>query len=700
MGIFSVLVDAPAHSGIAGALDYTSDHALKAGMLVRVPLGRREVLGLVWDCPTSTELDPQSLKPVLAAYTDLPPLNAAWCKLVQFGAQYYQRSWGEMAHQALPPQLRTLSDEQLQRRLKKLNTPGTPPQAPGPEALQPPTPTPEQAQVLQALQAPAAQDRTALLFGSTGSGKTEVYLRRMTDVLQHHPQAQALIMVPEINLTPQLEERVRARFEPLLGVGCVVSMHSAMTPAQRLNAWLAAHLGRARIVLGTRLSIFASIPHLKLIVVDEEHDPSYKQQEGARYSARDLAVYRGHLEGVQVILGSATPSLESWFQSRPAQGEDAGGRYLRLAMPSRVGDSALPDVKTVDMRMMPKGTLFAPLLLDAMRERVDRGEQVMVLLNRRGWAPVLMCTECDWKSQCPHCTAYRVFHREDRTLRCHHCGLSSRVPRHCPSCGNLDLGWQGRGTEQLHEHLTQWFAQARHPDDRPYSVLRIDADSTRHKGSLEQQLSQVHAGEVDVLVGTQMIAKGHDFRRMGMVVVADPDGALYSADFRAPERLFDLLLQAAGRAGRAARPEGAPPAQVWIQTRNPEHPLFAALRRHDYPGFAEQQLQERQLAGMPPYTHQALLRAEARQLSDALAFLDAARTAGLQGAADRITLYPPVPMAMQKVANAERAQMLIESVQRGALQQFLNTWSDALHATRTQHKRVTRWAIDIDPQAI
>ncbi len=701
MGIFSVLVDAPAHSGLSGALDYTSDHALKPGMLVRVPLGRREVLGLVWDSPPSTELNPETLKPVLAVYSDLPPLNAAWRKLVHFGAQYYQRAWGEMAHQALPPQLRALSDEQLQRRLKKLHASAAKAQtAASKNGFAPPDPTPEQAQVLQILQSPAAQLRTALIFGSTGSGKTEVYLRRMTDVLQSDPQAQVLIMVPEINLTPQLEERVRSRFEPLMGGGCVVSMHSAMTPAQRLNAWLASHLGQARIVLGTRLSIFASIPHLKLIVVDEEHDPSYKQQEGARYSARDLAVYRGHLEGVQVILGSATPSLESWFQSRPAREQDNGGRYLRLAMPSRVGDSVLPDIRTVDMRMMPKGTLFAPLLLDAMRERVDQGEQVMVLLNRRGWAPVLMCTDCDWKSQCPHCTAYRVFHREDRTLRCHHCGLSSRVPRHCPGCGNLDLGWQGRGTEQLHEHLSQWFAQTRHPDGRAYSVLRIDADSTRLKGSLEQQLSQVHAGEVDVLVGTQMIAKGHDFRRMGMVVVADPDGALYSADFRAPERLFDLLLQAAGRAGRASRSEGAAPAQVWIQTRNPEHALFAALRRHDYPGFAEQQLQERELAGMPPYTHQALLRAEARQLSDALAFLDQARGAGLPLAADRVTLYPPVPMAMQKIANAERAQMLIESTHRGALQQFLSAWSEALHAARAQHKRLTRWAIDIDPQAI
>jgi primosomal protein N' (replication factor Y) len=631
-------------------------------------------------------------------------MNFAWRKMVQFAAQYYQRSLGEVALQALPPQLRTLSSEQLARRLKKMNAPGGKKTRAtsfddATETVRVPTPTPEQARVLEALQG-ADQQRTALIFGSTGSGKTEVYLQRMAAVLAGDPQAQALIMVPEINLTPQLEERVRSRFEPLYGPGCVVSMHSGMTPAQRLGAWLAAHLGQARIVLGTRLAVFASMPGLRLIVVDEEHDPSYKQQEGARYSARDLAVYRGHQEGIQVILGSATPSLESWHQSRPAGADDAGGRYVRLAMPSRVGLSTLPQVRCVDMRLMPKGTLFAPLLLDAMRERVDQGEQVMVLLNRRGWAPVLVCSDCEWKSECPHCSAYRVFHREDRTLRCHHCGLTGRVPRHCPACGNLDLGWQGRGTEQLEDHLEQWFARQAHPSGRPYGVLRIDADSSRLKGSLEHQLAQVHSGNVDVLVGTQMIAKGHDFRRMGLVVVADPDGALFSADFRAPERMFALLMQAAGRAGRAERAADAPPAQVLIQTRHPDHPLFAALQAHDYPGFAQSQLSDRQAAGMPPFTHQALVRAEARTMNDALAFLEASRTQGMPQAGVRVTLYPPVPMAMQRVANAERAQMLIESPNRAALQQFLSQWAATLHAERARHKRVLRWAVDIDPQSI
>lgn len=699
--IYSVLVDAPAHSGLTGALDYTSESALTAGQLVRVPLGHREVLGVVSDVLPATHLAPQALRSAILVSEDLPPLNATWQQLVQFAAQYYQRAAGEIALQALPPLLRTLQPISLQRRVKKWQ--GIAPARPGPTALDPlrPNPTPEQAQVLGELtQESTGIGRTSLLFGATGSGKTEVYLSRMQAVLAREHDAQALIMVPEINLTPQLEARVRERFEPIFGPDCVVSLHSAMTPAQRLNAWLAAHLGWARIVLGTRLAVFASMPGIRLIVVDEEHDPSYKQQEGARYSARDLAVYRGHLEGIEVILGSATPSLESWHQSRPATGDDPGGRYMRLAMPSRVGLSVLPEIRCVDMRLMPKGTLFAPLLLDAMRERVDQGEQVMVLLNRRGWAPVLMCTDCDWKSQCPQCSAFRVFHRDDRTLRCHHCGLTHRVPKHCPACGNLDLGWQGRGTEQLQAYLEQWFAQGTHPDGRPYGVMRLDADSTRLKGSLERQLAQVHAGEVDVLVGTQMIAKGHDFRRMGMVVVADPDGALFSADFRAPERLFALLLQAAGRAGRASRDPQGSPAQVWIQTRQPDHALYAALRRHDFPGFAASQLQERLLAGMPPFTHQALLRAQARKLDDALAYLNAVRKQGMDLANEHITLYPAVPMALVKVAHAERAQMLIESPSRAALQQFLSQWSVYLRAARAQHRRVLRWAVDIDPQAI
>jgi len=508
-------------------------------------------------------------------------------------------------------------------------------------------------------------------------------------------------MVPEINLTPQLESRFRARFAPHWGDDCVVAMHSNLTPAQRLKNWLAAHNGQARIVLGTRMAVFASMPHLQLIVVDEEHDPSYKQQEGARYSARDLAIYRGQLENAKVILGSATPSLESWHHSRPATEATQAGRYMRLHMPSRVGDGALPFVRRVDMNHQPKKTVFSSQLLDAIRERVTRGEQILVLLNRRGYAPVLHCPDCDWKSQCPHCSAFRVFHKLDRTLRCHHCSFTQSVPRACPACGNADIQPLGRGTEQLEEHLGELLSDVRRTDGEPLRISRIDADSTRLKGELERQLAEVHAGAVDVLVGTQMIAKGHDFRKVSLVAALNPDSALFSSDFRAPERLFSLLMQAAGRAGRDAQMQRVSPCEMWVQTFHPQHPLFEALKQHDYPAFSARQLGERQQAQLPPFSFQALVRSEARDQSSAQAFLNAMRDAGA-GLAEslQIYIYPAVPMAMQRVANVERAQMLIECQSRKALQQFLSIWHPQVHALRSEHRQIIRWAIDVDPLAI
>jgi primosomal protein N' (replication factor Y) len=448
------------------------------------------------------------------------------------------------------------------------------------------------------------------------------------------------------------------------------------------------------------MAVFASLPRLRLVVVDEEHDPSYKQQEGARYSARDLAIFRGRQEQAKVLLGSATPSLESWHHSRPAE---EGGRYLRLHMPSRIGAGSLPRVRRVDMNQQPRRAVFSTPLLAAIQERVARGEQSMVLLNRRGYAPVLGCSHCDWKSECPHCSAFRVFHKLDRSLRCHHCGFAEPVPRACPACGNLDIQAIGRGTERLEEHLAELLARTRRPDGRPVQVLRIDADSTRLKGALQTQLAQVHAGEVDVLVGTQMIAKGHDFRHITLVAAVNPDGALFSSDFRAPERLFALLMQAGGRAGRDAKHSER--SEMWVQSFQPAHPLFAALKRHDYPAFAAQQLQEREQAGMPPFAFQALVRAEARSQDVAQGFLtacsEAATALQLEGLA-QTSLYPPVPMTIQRVANVERAQMLVESPSRAALQRFLGAWHGVLQDTRQQpaHKGLIRWAVDVDPVAI
>ncbi|MDE2564794.1 MAG: primosomal protein N', partial [Burkholderiales bacterium] len=536
--------------------------------------------------------------------------------------------------------------------------------------------TPEQAAAVAALAEPGPP---ALLHGATGSGKTEVYLRAAEAALARGRQA--LVLVPEINLTPQLEARFAQRFPGR----CLVSLHSALTPAQRLRHWLLAHLGLADLVLGTRLAVFASMPRLGLIVVDEEHDPSFKQQEGARYSARDLAVWRGHRLAVPVVLGSATPALESWQRAQE-------GRYRRIAMPSRIGGGAMPRVRLIDMGALPRPErgerVLAPALLEAIGQRLARGEQSLLLLNRRGYAPVLQCTACDWKSGCPHCSAWRVFHKLDRTLRCHHCGLAERVPRACPDCGNLDIAPIGRGTEKLQEQLAALLPAAR--------IGRLDADSTRGEGRLQQQLQAVHAGEVDVLVGTQMLAKGHDFRRVTLVAAVNPDTALFSSDFRAPERLFALLMQAAGRAGRDAAQAAA--SEMWVQTWSPAHPLYAALRAHDYAAFAAAQLAERRAAALPPYASLALLRAEGRTEAVAAAFLrDAAALARAQAG---VTVYPPVPPAVAKVADVQRMQMLLEAPARAPLQRMLAAWLPALHGLRAQHKGLLRWAVDIDPQAI
>jgi primosomal protein N' (replication factor Y) len=733
----AVLLSTPAYSQMAGALTYLSAQHLPLGTLVRVPLGQRELLGVVWDGatpdPATPALDPAKLRPIAAALLALPALSAHWRALITFSANYYQRSAGEVALAALPPQLRDLTSVQLARRLSRSASLPRQPDRSAPAALAggtPGAPSHPGGHCLATAQtddgnrgeAKNANDKVALtveqeraiaqfhsnsgpflLFGATGSGKTEVFMHCSADVLSASGNSQVLVMVPEINLTPQLEARFKARFGALYGEDAVVSIHSGMTPSQRLKSWLAAHHGSARIVLGTRMAVFASMPQLKLIVVDEEHDPSYKSHEGARYSARDLAIYRGRLEGAKVLLGSATPSLESWHHSRPVV---EGGRYLRLDMPSRVGtNAALPLVRRVDMNNQPKGCVISPPLLDAIGQRIARGEQSMVFLNRRGYAPVLSCDACDWKSSCPHCSAYRVFHKIDRTLRCHHCGFAERVPRACPDCGNLDIAPVGRGTERLEEHLALLLADLLRPDGNPVNIARIDADTTRFKGSLEAQLAQVHSGEVDVLVGTQMIAKGHDFRRITLVAAVNPDGALFSSDFRAPERLFSLLMQAAGRAGRDAANTSR--SEMWVQTFHPTHPLFEALKRHDFPAFAQSQLVERQQAGMPPFCFQALVRAEARTQEAAQAFLNLASqaSAGLMDAAQllsHITQYPAVPMSIARIANIERAQMLVESPSRTALQRFLSAWQAVLHATRSQPecKGLIRWAIDVDPLLI
>ena len=680
-----VAVDAPRHATVGSLLDYLSEQPLSPGTLVRVPLGKRDAAGIVWDADTGARAEGIELRPVRAALTSMPPLGAEWRALVNFAAAYYQRSVGELALAVLPPELRKLDDTRLARRVARLQrqppVANAPDGAPGVAPDRPELSTEQSAALaaLDAMVATEAQARPVLLHGVTGSGKTEVYLHAAEATLARGRQA--LVLVPEINLTPQLEARFAARFPGRV----LASLHSGLTPAQRLRHWLLAHLGLADLVLGTRLAVFAPLPRLGLIVVDEEHDPSFKQQEGARYSARDLAVWRGHHAGVPVILGSATPSLETWHRVRE-------GRYLRLPLAERIGGGEMPRVRLVDMGRLPKAAggerVLAPALLDAISERIARGEQSLLLLNRRGYAPVLHCSACGWKSGCAHCSAWRVFHKADRTLRCHHCGLSERVPRACPDCGNLDIAPIGRGTEKLQEQLAELLPGAR--------IGRIDADSTKGVGELQQQLGAMHAGEVDVLVGTQMVAKGHDFRHVTLVAAVNPDTALFSSDFRAPERLFALLMQAAGRAGRDAAQ--AARGEMWVQTWHPAHPIYAALRAHDYEAFANAQLAEREAAGLPPFAALALLRADARTAVAAGGFLrDAAALAQAQSG---ITVYPPVPPFVAKVADVERMQMLLESPSRAVLQRMLADWLPQLNGLRAAHKGLLRWAVDVDPLVI
>ena len=685
-----VAIDAPQYAGMSSLLTYESEQSLVPGTLARVPLGRREVTGLVWDADfaavdaAAADVPPMTLRPVIEAISALPPLPADWRALVEFTARYYQRSLGEVALAVLPPELRKLDDTAIAKRVKKKRD-HLLPEAVGASAQRPEL-TAEQAVAMDTLAAWAAEPAPppTLLFGVTGSGKTEVYLRLAEQALAAGKQA--LILVPEINLTPQLEQRFAARFPGRR----LVSLHSALTPAQRLQHWLSAHLGEADLVLGTRLAIFASLPRLGLVVVDEEHDPSYKQQDGARYSARDLAVYRGHLARVPVLLGSATPSLETWSHAQT-------GRYRQVTLSERVGQGALPTVRLLDMATVPRAAprappqALAPQLIAAIQARVARGEQSLLFLNRRGFAPVLHCPACTWKSGCPHCSSFRVFHKGERILRCHHCGTQEPVPRACPDCGNLDIEPMGRGTERLEEQVAELLPGAR--------VLRIDADTTRAKGTLEAQLAAVHEGAVDVLVGTQMVTKGHDFRRVTLVAAVNPDSALFAADFRAPERLFALLMQAGGRAGRDAGIAGG--SEMWVQTYNPGHALFEALKKHDFAAFATTQLAERESAGLPPYSHLALLRAEAKTEDVAEAFLRAARDlAKTYPEAADVMFYAPVPPSVAKVAGFERRQMLIECASRATLQRLLALFTPELPALKNAHRGIVRWAIDVDPLGI
>ncbi len=712
--------------------DYRCDDANAADIGARVlaPFGKRNAVGVILEIAASSALAAPRLKSITRILRDAPGFSAHDIKLIRFAAEYYHHPVGAVAMSALPAGLRrvrrqpakslthyaltslgatrtvdSLPARALARRrllalfqaqqvldsaaisvsaptaragLRQLIESGYVAQregalprvpqasAPAPAAASGPPLTPDQAGAVAALCADLSAFKPHLLLGVTGSGKTEVYLRTIDAALQLGRQT--LLLVPEISLTPQLEATVRGRFPHTR----VVSLHSGLNETERLNHWIAAQRGDAGIVLGTRLAVFAPLPELGLIVVDEEHDMSFKQNDGFRYSARDLAVVRARQCGVPIVLGSATPALETWHNA-------ASGRYALIRLPNRINNS-LPRITCMNTRDVKLDNGLAPALLAAIGERLMRREQCMVFINRRGYSPVLMCHDCGWLSGCHRCSAKLVLHSHDRRLHCHHCGYQSPVPLSCPDCGNADLAPVGQGTQRIESTLAERFPQAR--------VMRIDRDSTRARGAWSGMRDRIEAREVDILVGTQILAKGHDFPNLSLVGVVNADNLLYSTDFRAPERLYALLSQVAGRAGR-----GAAPGHVLIQTDFPAHPLYAALRDQDYARFAEALLKERRSAGFPPFQYQALLRAEAPKLDAAVHWLTRAAMLA-RDIDDAISVYDPVPAGMMRLAGRERAQLLVQSLSRNRLQRFLTLWRSRLAEKKAS---TARWSIDVDP---
>ena len=653
-----VALDVP----LARLFDYSlpDDMTAAVGDRVVVQFGARQRIGVVMEVGAVSELSVNRVKPLLAIRDDAPRLPADWLELMRFLSAYYQRPLGESVIGALPPRLRSV------KPLPRKSVAAVEGEA---SAAFVPTHrlTQDQSAVFERVAASLGRFDAFLLHGVTGSGKTEIYLHLIARVLERG--AQALVLAPEISLTPQLEQRFRQAFpEARLAV-----MHSGLQDIARTGAWLAAARGDAGIVLGTRLAVLAPMPRLALVLVDEEHDTSFKQQEGLRYSGRDAAVYRAKLAGCPAVLGTATPSLETWYNWQQK-------RYQRLELPERASPGArLPEVRTVDLRRETPEQGFAPSTLAAIAARLSRGEQSLIFINRRGYAPVLACEACGWTAGCTRCSARMVVHSASRRLRCHHCGAEEAIPRACPTCGNVDLRPLGRGTQRVEETLGARFAGAR--------IVRIDRDSAQRRGELSRTLERVHRGEADILVGTQLLAKGHDFPGLTFVGVLNADAALVSIDYRAAERLFAVLEQVSGRAGRRERP-----GEVLVQTRYPGHPLFSALARHDFSGFAQSQLDERKAAGFPPFVFEAALRAEAPKLDAALRFLrEAAR---LAEAPPAVRVYDPVPHVITRIAGMERAQLLMQSSSRPALQGYLSALSTALFEAAPRH---LRWHLDVDP---
>ncbi len=708
--------------------DYQADDASKhdIGLRVCVPFGKKRVTGVIITVGSETQISAEKLKPVYGIFREIKPLPAALLDLFRFCSQYYHHPLGMVIMNGLPVKLRnnkpvklkassdnhqfsltgtgkqidlssiparsriarrlltelhhttaltSLQAKQISPRaikllqewiqLKWVTTLSIP--ATVTKTVTIPTLTPEQEIAVISITTDIQQFNTWLLHGVTGSGKTEVYLRIIEPVLLQGRQT--LVLIPEISLTPQLEAVFRARFPNIP----LVSLHSGLNDTERLSGWLQAQRGEAKIILGTRLAVFTPLPDLGLIIVDEEQDSSFKQQDGLRYSARDLAIFRARQMNIPVVLGSATPSLESYYNALI-------GRYQRVRLLSRAAqNAALPLIQCIDTRINKIQEGLSEPLIKALDQCLQEKHQSLIFINRRGYAPVLLCKSCGWAAICQRCSSRLVVHLRAKKLCCHYCGHQEHFPRACPQCGNQDIAPFGQGTQRVEETLAMHFPAAR--------ILRIDRDSIRRKNAWQDILQMIHKQQVDILVGTQLLAKGHDFPNLSLVGILNADTSLYSTDFRAGERLFAQLMQVAGRAGRANVA-----GHVLIQTEFPDHPLYQALQQHDYDSLAQTLLMERKMAGFPPYVYQALLRAEAHDIKTVLDFLSQA--ANLANPPKSVEIFDPVPAQMLRLKGLERAHLLVQSATRKQLQEFLVKWHVQIN-TLPAHK--IRWILDVDP---
>jgi primosomal protein N' (replication factor Y) len=701
--IVQVVIDKP----LAQGFDYLWDAQKlgklpEIGQIVEVSFARSQLVGLVVKVSDHSDYEIEKLKSV-ERLAPLPILDSALLRLMGFASQYYIHALGETMLPVIPQMWKKMDDwEKIPEKIASAEKQGKKKSdVPQEGLITLDQLNDDQKNALQELLADAKKEnqfRAILLQGQTGSGKTAVFLNWLASVL-NEVGAQILLLVPEINLTPQLERRVSAYFPDKK----MAVLHSGVSEKKRGIAWHEAMTGKAQIILGTRLAALTPMPNLRAIVVDEEHDPSYKQQDGIRYSARDLAIWRAHDQKIPIVLSSATPSLETWLAAQ-------SGRYEYIRLDQRAQGASLPSVHLINTRdsqnqFSPGDTnkpkeksLITKTLANAISKSLAEKKQSLILLNRRGYAPVLSCSACNWLSKCTQCSAYTVMHKagalgKRSALSCHHCGLAKSIPQFCPDCGNADLKALGHGTQKLEDAIEEMWPQAR--------VLRIDTDSSRKSKGAEALFQEIHHGDVDIVIGTQMIAKGHDYQNIGLVAVLDADSRLYSADFRAAERLFAQLVQVAGRAGRSGT-SGERGGDIYIETQYPESPVFQFLLKHDVDGFLAFTASEREEAKLPPYSYQALIHAEGKTLDKAIQFLSElkARMKTRSMITKELKVYDPVPKPVMKVAGSERAQLLIESENRKALQEALEMIDQELRQDSTGRiSKATRirWLVERDP---